>query len=91
MIEGAGEVPMSVAVLVLGGRSGGKLLLLAAPSHSKGKYMMRTEDALAVYIQRILQRFLLNAGIQSVTTAPSNRFLGNRQTACTGMPGCSAS
>ena len=49
---------------------------------------MDSENMLAVYIQRILQRFLLNTGIQSVTTAPSNRFLGNRQTACTGMPGC---
>ena len=29
---------MSVAVSVLGGRSGGKLLLLAAPGHGKGKY-----------------------------------------------------
>jgi hypothetical protein len=28
---------------------------------------MRTEDVLAVYIHRILQRFLLNTGIQSVT------------------------
>ena len=27
---------MSVAVLVLGGRSGGKLFLLAAPGHGKG-------------------------------------------------------
>ena len=36
--EAAGEVPMSVAVSVLGGRSGGKLLVLAAPGHGKGKY-----------------------------------------------------
>jgi hypothetical protein len=89
MFEAAGEVPMSVAVSVLGGRSGGKLLLLAAPGHGKGKYDANG-GCVAVYIRRILRRFLLNTGIQSVTTAPSNRFLGNRQTACTGMLGCSA-
>ena len=36
---------------------------------------MDSENMSAWYIQRILQRFLLNTGIQSVTPAPSNCFL----------------
>ena len=36
MVKNAGEVPMSVAVLVLGGRSGCNSFLLAAPGHGKG-------------------------------------------------------
>ena len=36
MVKNAGEVPMSVAVLVLGGRSGCTSFLLAAPGHGKG-------------------------------------------------------
>ena len=51
---------------------------------------MDSENMSAWYIQRILQRFLLNTGIQSVTTAAIEAFLVHRFAWLKKWPWCSA-
>ena len=52
MVEDAGEVPVSVAVLVLGGRSGGKLIVFARSTRSRqgAGSTTPTEDVLASWV-----------------------------------------